>query len=247
MATVFLSRLTNIRLGLSVVFVSGTEVWRRMGGDFLCFLLENWGHVVHAQDKVATALADVGLDGDSSVRALRDPETAPVWWRCGCGRRAHLIVTPNSLTLHGSCRVCERTIELPFLAVEEEVAAGKLLPRVGTLNLLEGVATELAAGVSYMSGGLHCLSYALVSQKLGLASLPQLFLSIEGEFCTPPEVMFKRGWWPKGAVGVDEARKLIQSGKGSSIYYLTRSNTELLRSGIRQWVEADLDGPVMIE
>lgn len=250
LTTIFLSRLTNVRLNLGVVFLQGHDVWQKVGAEVIGFLLNHWAIVVDAQIRVAGAVSNAGIDRFKTFTTgwLTDRQLAPVWWLCQCGSRVRLEFWSGSTTMQGRCQEClVAPVNIRLQNVAEEIAAGRLLPRVGALDLAEGLCSEIDVGVSYMGSGIHSLIYALVARELGLGDLPQVFLDINGAFDTPPEQMNRWARPPRAAIGIEEACDIVAAGRASATYYLTRVNIDRLVLGIRNWVSgSDLDRQVTL-
>jgi hypothetical protein len=232
--SVLLSRIVNLRLDLPIPFLPGHELWKEVGASALGDMLARWPEVSAAQATVASRLSVVaGLDFNWDW--LRDTELAPVWWLCDCDRRIRLRLTDGA-TIAGRCGDCELDVSLASEECATEVARGRLLPRVGLLDLTESAVKTLDSGVSYMSSGAHSLIYGLVGEELGMAPLAQIFLDVRGRFGTPIERLFDSTWRPKAALGLDASAELVREGRATGIYYLTRLGRGDFGAALRRWI-----------
>jgi hypothetical protein len=241
---ILLSRIVNLRLGRGVPFVSGLALWRSHGGQVLDDVVECWSRITDAQVAVARALEDVPQIAFNRGW-LTDRRLAPVWYLCDCGRRVRLEFEATRLS--GACEHCQRVVRLSRPEHSVAVAEGRLVPRVGMLDLTESAVGGAACGVSYMSSSAHSLIYGLVGHLFGVALLPQVFLDARGGFGTPVEKLAASSWRPKRAVGLDSALSIVEDGRASALYYLTRVDIEDLVAGIRDWgLKQDFDDAISV-
>jgi hypothetical protein len=176
---------------------------------------------------------------------LLDDELAPVWWVCDCNRRVRLSLLGDALA--GDCAGCGARVELPANETVAAVAHGRLLPRVGLLDLTEGASANLGRGVTYISSAAHTLIYGLIGERLGISPLEQIFLDPVGTFGSPVERLLNSTWRPKSAVGTAPAAELVRNGRASCFYYLTRLNRDALIGGIGRWVTSQpFDEPIRL-
>jgi hypothetical protein len=236
----------NLRLGLPIPFLPGHELWKDVGAAAFGDMLVRWPEVAAAQATVADRLA--ALDGlRFNWDWLKDAELAPVWWVCDCNRRVRLRFVDGT-TIAGRCAGCDADVALASDECTAAIADGRMLPRVGLLDLTEGAVRTLDCGVSYMSSSTHALVYGLVGAELGIAPLAQIFLDVRGRFGTPVERLFDSTWRPKAASGLVASVDVVRGGRASGLYYLTRLGGGELSGALRRWVlEGDFDDDVNLE
>ena len=231
---VLLSRTVNLRLELPTPFLPGHLLWREVGADALGGMLSRWPEVLAAQESVArrlSAMPELEFNWDW----LLDSELAPAWGLCACDRRVRLHFAKDS-ALVGHCAGCKSDMELAADEYSAQVAMGRLLPRVGLLDLTENAASAFDSGVSYMSSGTHSLIYGLVGQELGSPPLPQIFLDARGRFGSPIERLLASDWRPKSAMGLAPGAEIVTEGRATSLYYLTRVGCGALLDALSSWV-----------
>ncbi len=240
MTSILLSRVANVRLDLATVFLPGHALWMNVGPDLSTAILSRWPEVVRAQRFVAAQLEAAGLD--FNLAWLMEENLAPMWWICLCGSRVRLELETAFGPLRGTCGRCHEDALVHTRDVASQTADGRLMPRVGALDLAENLAGEIRAGVTYMSSATHSLATALVAQRLGIEALPQVFIDVHGSFGTPIEKLVSSAALLRSAVGLDKARAWIREGRASSLYYLSRSPVPALLEAIRHWIrDGNLD------
>ena len=240
MTSILLSRVANVRLQLATVFLPGHALWKSAGPDISTAILSRWPEVVRAQRFVAAQLEAADLD--FNLPWLAEENLAPLWWICLCGSRVRLELETAFGSLRGACDRCHEDALVHTRDVAAQTADGRLMPRVGALDLAENLAGEIRAGITYMSSATHSLATALVAQKLGIGTLPQVFLDVHGSFGTPLEKIVSSAALLRSAVGLDKAREWITEGRASSLYYLSRSPVLALSQAIRRWIrDGNLD------
>jgi hypothetical protein len=199
---------------------------------------------LRAQQTVANQLMDAGIEG-FPWRWLTSPRMAPVWWLCTCMCRAPLEFDEGYGALVGRCHHCGTEISLSVDRAADYIALGRILPRIGLFDMIEGIVGDILCGVTYMSSSIHSLVYGLVSHELGFRVLPQIFVDITGSFGTPIEVLHDSGRRPRFATGLTAADALVVNGRASSLYYLARTDMRQLVDRITLSTQvADFDSPV---
>jgi hypothetical protein len=234
MTSILLSRLVNIRLGLATAFVPGHRLWAHIGGHQATVdLFSNWADVASAQLRVASELEHLGIDLKAGW--LVDAERVPLWWVCDCGCRVNIRFTERLTMMRGQCEACRRRVSERSAEVLQLISAGRLIPRVNALDLVENMAAEILGGISYVSSGSHSLVNGLVAHSLGIDVMPQVFVDLKGNFGTTFERM--RAWREKSRSGlaVSPAADWITAGRASAIYYVTRCGAQHLSNSIRRW------------
>jgi hypothetical protein len=245
MTGILLSRIVNLRLELGTVFLPGHELWASAGPIVGSAILSRWPEIVKAQLSVASQVTDAGLD--LNLAWLTSESLAPFWWVCTCGSRVSLKFENDRDPLLGLCARCGDAIRIRSSTVASATERGRLIPRVGALDLAENMANELRAGITYVSSASHSLIAALVASKIGVPTLPQIFVNAHGFFGTPIERVADSAPFLSRAVGWGEARKIIGEGRASSIYHATRAPTKSLVHSIRAWaLNQELDDPMTI-
>lgn len=234
MTGMFLSRVVNLRLELGTIFVPGHALWKHAGPAISTFILDQWMDIAQSQKAIAAELENAGLD--LGLPWLTRENLAPLWWVCSCGRRTQLDFVEMSWPLSGRCEVCHEMIAIHASDVQDQTALGRLIPRVGCLDLTENLAHEMRAGVTYVSSAPHTLVAALVAERAGMEVLPHIFVNAYGYFGTPPEMLHESPALRRSAIGLGNAKELIADGRASSIYYVTRSSIPGLLSAIRTQV-----------
>jgi hypothetical protein len=243
MTSIFLSRLANLRLALGIVFIPGSAVWREVGPQVVEYLFEHWEAMRAGQRLAAVTVASAGIE-DFRTSWLIDRRLAPIWWACSCASRVRLDVAQD-MSCFGVCRYCGEAVRLEKRRLSAETEMGRVLPRVGALNLAESMSSDLAFGVSYMSSCTHSLVYSLVAREMNIPVLPQIFLDARGNFSTPVEIISEWRRPPKSAIGIGGAAAVVSQGRASIIYYLSRVKPEDLKTAIQNWaVSGDFDEPL---
>lgn len=245
MTGILLSRVVNLRLKLGTIFLPGHALWAQAGPTISTFILDRWAEIARSQKAVAADLENADLD--LGLSWLTKKNLAPLWWVCICGRRTQLDFAAMSWPLSGTCEPCQETIVIHASDLEDQTALGRLIPRVGCLDLTENLAREMRAGITYVSSAPHTLAVALVAERLGMEVLPHIFINSHGYFGTPAEMVGESPALRRSAVGLGNARALIADGRASSVYYLTRSSAPELLSTIQSYIrKGGLDDPLRV-
>ncbi len=234
MASIFLSRLINLRLHNPTVFIPGRKLWMAVGPSLSEDLVARWAEIARAQNVVAIRAAAMNIDFNASW--MSNENLAPLWRICACGCRVRLEFGDEKVTLHGACDQCERQVSMSTAAISDETAEGRMVPRISALDLSEHLAHQIRTGVTYVSSAPHTIAYSLVAHELRIPVLPHILLDISGNFGTPIEKMTNWKKYPKSATGLHQAINWISSGRASLVYYLSRSDIPSLSKAIREWI-----------
>ncbi len=150
---IFFSRLTNIYLGLKVLFFKYSNL------HDLGVLKDAFERVIYRRDEfnniynetvVSKGLSDVGTIPDN---------LAPFWYHCKCGGKVDVFIKNSKL--NGVCPICKTEYELDVGDIDSYYV--NISPRAVTRNIVmaDGIGTRL-----YISGAGGGLRYGIIANEI---------------------------------------------------------------------------------
>ncbi|WP_190253450.1 hypothetical protein [Dactylosporangium sucinum] len=230
---IVLSRLMNLDLGYSTMFVPGHRAIRLMGAHFAAIWSE-WPDIVKVADTVDASPEWSGhaFHGGTAAGQL----LAPFWLRCLCGRRLRLVWRDRPAgAARAECAECRLEHTVDPTRVAELGTANRLIPRVLADDLLDFTAWGHWAGCDYSGGLEHYQFSSLLAQRLGLAPLP---IHLSDDLLYQPETDLMPSGFVAAAAALEReyphaarAGRLASSGRASIAHALLWADKEPMKPG----------------